>query len=798
MYQGLVEPFLTYAHDFVLNAPNPPLPDHVFADSNSQSCWRTIHPHLQPTGEPQGRRSGPHGGPVASHSTPNAGAAAVDEADRTGELSFEDHARPGALPPSLAGYSVPAMTLNASSTCQRLTPGLRVPPLPNEQVRHQRSGEAARGLGELDVPRDLGVEHGRVSGAARRLSQLANGDGNGIGNGNGSRSPTGPHRATDMVGEISTASFPSTTAGGSQITVDSQATAGRVDSPLGRGGPVSMSSTVHPAVARKEYADVDDSRGGYSLGRFNPINGRGSPLEPTGVKSPKPQDVSFGSFFDSFHTHHSANSTTPATAANTNGDPLPHRDQERGHTDMHTRNDAARTSASTAIPPAVPNGTPSADDDTQLSIRMPSALHAPKPNIPLGQAPTAGGMSLRGIGPLRAHDVPGESRINRPRGGLEAPTKAAAPAVVIDLTDDEQAVDMGHVDAGRLHPFDGPETTAAAAGIGRDGVSQQATASATAAATGVVVTKDLSTAMDHSQEIPGAGDTMSSTSSDGEDSYVPASTLASQAGSAGGNSGVNGNGQRVTGIHIDKLALIPDAKQVISMQPQTLTVNLIVGVLRIFAPRTILQSTFGGRQRTTQCAQVKVGDDTMPGFEIIFWIGSEDGHMTTARQRRLQQQQRQNGRTLDETDMRTAYYQIRPRDVVLLQNVGLKVWNGRVTGYTLHGGLTRMRILYRAPEVERETGHEGDYAAWMIGASSMARKASGEPEDSRLYHARKVWKWVVNYVLPGSVGSGSGPGAAHPSTTNASRAAASATNMGQNGTRIGHMQSLDEPPPDTQ
>ena len=110
--------------------------------------------------------------------------------------------------------------------------------------------------------------------------------------------------------------------------------------------------------------------------------------------------------------------------------------------------------------------------------------------------------------------------------------------------------------------------------------------------------------------------------------------------------------------HLSDLEDIPSAKRITALQPQTVTLNLIVGVLSIAQPRTV--TTRWGA--TLSLVEVLVGDDTASGFAVTFWLSSEGA-------------------------AESSIVGLRRQDVVLMENVALHVFRGKVYGQSLRKGL---------------------------------------------------------------------------------------------------------------
>jgi len=162
-----------------------------------------------------------------------------------------------------------------------------------------------------------------------------------------------------------------------------------------------------------------------------------------------------------------------------------------------------------------------------------------------------------------------------------------------------------------------------------------------------------------------------------------------------------------------------------------MTVNLIVGILSISPPRTVVTGTKYGRSRETELVEMVVGDDTKTGFSISMWLPREmrvnwkDGAKATP----------EGSRSL----LRRSLRAMRPRDVVLLQNVALSSFRGKVHGQSLKGDVTKVDLLFRKKVDDDDLG--GIYNV------SNLRTATGK--DPQILKVKKVRDWMMEFVGDG-------------------------------------------------
>lgn len=156
---------------------------------------------------------------------------------------------------------------------------------------------------------------------------------------------------------------------------------------------------------------------------------------------------------------------------------------------------------------------------------------------------------------------------------------------------------------------------------------------------------------------------------------------------------------------------IPPAASLIKIQPQTMTCNLLAGIISISQPRAI-KTRWGS---TKHLVEVLVGDETRAGFTVTYWLPSD---------------------SIENSPLAG----LRPQDIVLMQNVALNVFTNKVYGSSLRKNLTKMYLLYRAKLDAHDTG--GHYST-----SDLASATSAHPQ---LEKTRRVRDWVRNFVGHGS------------------------------------------------
>ncbi|KAJ4150152.1 hypothetical protein LMH87_010917 [Akanthomyces muscarius] len=159
--------------------------------------------------------------------------------------------------------------------------------------------------------------------------------------------------------------------------------------------------------------------------------------------------------------------------------------------------------------------------------------------------------------------------------------------------------------------------------------------------------------------------------------------------------------------HLSDLEDVPSARQVISLQPQTVTLNIIVGILSIAQPRSVTTRWC----QTLSLVEVLLGDDTRSGFAVTFWLSKEAAA---------------SGDLLS----------LRRQDVILLQNVALHVFRGRVYGQSLRRGQTKVHLLWSKRKDARAS----------YTSKALAAATADGADNPQLVKTKVVRDWVIQYV----------------------------------------------------
>jgi hypothetical protein len=180
--------------------------------------------------------------------------------------------------------------------------------------------------------------------------------------------------------------------------------------------------------------------------------------------------------------------------------------------------------------------------------------------------------------------------------------------------------------------------------------------------------------------------------------------------------------------HLSDLEDIPNANYLQSIEPQTMTVNLIVTVLSIGQPKTVMTGAKYGKPRETELVEMLVGDETKTGFCITLWLPREmrvnwkDGAKATP----------EGSRSL----LRRSLKLTRPRDVILIQNVALSSFKGKVHGQSLKRDVTKIDLLFRRKIDETDFG----------GIYSVQTLRNATDSDKQVLKVKRVKDWMLNFV----------------------------------------------------
>ena len=178
---------------------------------------------------------------------------------------------------------------------------------------------------------------------------------------------------------------------------------------------------------------------------------------------------------------------------------------------------------------------------------------------------------------------------------------------------------------------------------------------------------------------------------------------------------------KLTSSHLTDLKDLPNATYLRSITPQTMTVNLVVGIISIPQPRTI-KTRKGGH--SIDLIELIVGDDTKSGFGINIWLPFSS----------------HPAQHQDNNDLRNQTSHLRPQDVILANTIALSSFRGKVYGQSLRKGMTTLDLLYR-------NVLDGDDARGAFCAADLDQATTiTTTSEQSIRKLRDVKEWVMHFV----------------------------------------------------
>ncbi|KAK5101843.1 hypothetical protein LTS08_004302 [Lithohypha guttulata] len=180
--------------------------------------------------------------------------------------------------------------------------------------------------------------------------------------------------------------------------------------------------------------------------------------------------------------------------------------------------------------------------------------------------------------------------------------------------------------------------------------------------------------------------------------------------------------------NLTNLVNIPSATYLDSINPQTKTVNLIVGVVSIAPSRIVTAGAKFGKPRQVELIELLVGDETKTGFSITMWLPREmhvnwkDGA----------QEKPEGSRSV----LRRSLKAVQMRDVVLIQNVALSTFRGKVHGQSLRGDVTKIDTLFRKKISDEE----------QVGCYTVQNLRMATGKDAQILKVKRVKDWMLDFV----------------------------------------------------
>lgn len=186
---------------------------------------------------------------------------------------------------------------------------------------------------------------------------------------------------------------------------------------------------------------------------------------------------------------------------------------------------------------------------------------------------------------------------------------------------------------------------------------------------------------------------------------------------------------------------LPTAAYLQSITPQTVTINVVVGIISILPPREI--TTRRGGRRKVHLVEMMVGDDTRAGFAINIWLDhflniNQSATTTTAAAANNSETQ----------SLATTVTNLRPRDIVLIRNAALNSFQGKVYGQSLRRkGMTTIDLLHRSIVGSTDsTDTYGAFSAQELREIPFPSSSSSSSGVSPLTKLKRVRQWVMDFV----------------------------------------------------
>jgi hypothetical protein len=150
-----------------------------------------------------------------------------------------------------------------------------------------------------------------------------------------------------------------------------------------------------------------------------------------------------------------------------------------------------------------------------------------------------------------------------------------------------------------------------------------------------------------------------------------------------------------------------------------MTVNLIVGVLAVHPPRRVVT-----RQWKTELdiVELVVADESKTGFGVNFWIKPDEASGNNSK-----------------TELARSLAGLRPRDIVLLRNVGLSTFQQQLYGQSLRRGMTTVELLHRQ-------------TVDVTDAVGFYESIQSNVQDTPLQKTRRVREWMLRFVTDAAGG----------------------------------------------
>ena len=201
--------------------------------------------------------------------------------------------------------------------------------------------------------------------------------------------------------------------------------------------------------------------------------------------------------------------------------------------------------------------------------------------------------------------------------------------------------------------------------------------------------------------------------------------------------------------HLLPLSSLPTPSHLHAIHPQTMTVDLVVGIISASSLRIVTVRRTG---RQVGVLELLVGDETRAGFGVTFWVD-------VTQEESQGQQSHVTVREIKD-ELRETLEALRKGDVVLLKNVALsefqKVVRGNSLGRTRRGGggrggnATSVALLWRAGWMREANDRDAAEAAYdsdgLDGEGTGVVESTVGPSTVVIEKTKKVREWTRRFV----------------------------------------------------
>lgn len=179
-------------------------------------------------------------------------------------------------------------------------------------------------------------------------------------------------------------------------------------------------------------------------------------------------------------------------------------------------------------------------------------------------------------------------------------------------------------------------------------------------------------------------------------------------------------------VPLSDLASISRVSDPQCMDFHTITVNVIVGIIAVPAPITVIAGRRWSRGHEIDLVELLVGDDTRSAFGISIWL----------------QPRKENGCPEGEAEtLRITLESLLPTDVILIRNMGLRSFRGKIHGQNLRRGMTKIESLYRG-----RLGITKNPSLRRIIVDEEGADNIGEVDRHLIEKGRRVHEWMLQFV----------------------------------------------------